>query len=331
VSLDGRTFVEPPDTWKPTDTTRPDLWFAGAPQTLAGDLVREGITGTSAHVAEPFFSAMIRPQVLFPAYLRGLNLAEAFYLSMPYLSWQTMILGDPLCAVMPREAVPAAELESKVDGETDLPVHLSTRRLALMLAGDPRLNTAAIKLGMRAENAFSQGDIVAGEAFLTRAADLEPRLTGVQVRLASLLESAGKVADAMARYRKVLDLEPNNALALNNLAYALAVHSGSPRDALPLAERAYRLVPDLPDIADTLGWIHHLLGDDRIAAGLVDRAVRGAPDNLDMRLHAAVVFASVGDKARAKLELDAALKLDPASASRPEASLARQLIGGTLF
>ncbi len=93
VSTDGRTFREPNPSWRPA--------IAGSTsggQSLVGDLIREGITGVSGHVAEPYLDAIIRPQILFPAYLAGFNLAESFYLAMPFLSWQDLVIGDPLCA-----------------------------------------------------------------------------------------------------------------------------------------------------------------------------------------------------------------------------------------
>ena len=70
-------------------------------QSLIGDLIRAEATGGAGHVAEPYLDATIRPQVLFPAYLAGFNLAEADHLAMPYLSWQTVVIGDPLRAVSP--------------------------------------------------------------------------------------------------------------------------------------------------------------------------------------------------------------------------------------
>ena len=98
VSYDGRTFHEPPSTWRIGSWEKRETYFEGAPQSLAGDLIRAGATGVAAHVAEPFLDATIRPQILFPAYLRGMNLAESFYLAMPNVSWQTIVVGDPLCA-----------------------------------------------------------------------------------------------------------------------------------------------------------------------------------------------------------------------------------------
>jgi hypothetical protein len=39
------------------------------------------------------------PQYLFPAYFSGRNLAESYYLSIPGLSWQNIVVGDPLCKI----------------------------------------------------------------------------------------------------------------------------------------------------------------------------------------------------------------------------------------
>ena len=34
-----------------------------------------------------------------PAYAHGRNLAESYYLALPFLSWQGVIFGDPLCSL----------------------------------------------------------------------------------------------------------------------------------------------------------------------------------------------------------------------------------------
>jgi hypothetical protein len=61
-----------------------------APRPFAGDLIRAGATGVGANVAEPYLRSSIRPQVLFPAYLGGLPLADAFYRALPHLGWQNL-------------------------------------------------------------------------------------------------------------------------------------------------------------------------------------------------------------------------------------------------
>jgi len=102
VSTDGRTFDKPPDKWVPSHNwTDPSTWFAGAPQSLLADYLLEGATGGSGHVYEPYLIMTPRPDLLLPAYYSGRNLAESFYLSIRSLSWQNIVVGDPLCSLGP--------------------------------------------------------------------------------------------------------------------------------------------------------------------------------------------------------------------------------------
>jgi uncharacterized protein (TIGR03790 family) len=97
VSSDGRTFRRPPPDW--TIGTWKDAagWFIGSPQTLTADYIHEGATGCSGHVYEPYLELTPHPDQLFPAYFHGRNLAESYYLAIPGLSWQNIVVGDPLC------------------------------------------------------------------------------------------------------------------------------------------------------------------------------------------------------------------------------------------
>ncbi len=99
VSTNGRTLKAPPQDWTYTnwrDTAH--LWF-GSPQGLTADLIAEGATGASGNVDEPYLFACARPDYLLPAYYQGRNLAESYYLALRWLSWQGVVLGDPLCSL----------------------------------------------------------------------------------------------------------------------------------------------------------------------------------------------------------------------------------------
>jgi uncharacterized protein (TIGR03790 family) len=97
VSTDGRTFERPPESWNIATWKDTRQFFAGSPQSLTADYIHEGATGCAGHVDEPFLQTIARPDLLFPAYLSGRNLAESYYVSMPVLSWQNIVVGDPLC------------------------------------------------------------------------------------------------------------------------------------------------------------------------------------------------------------------------------------------
>jgi uncharacterized protein (TIGR03790 family) len=99
VSSNGRTFKRPPENWNISTWKTPELWFAGSPQTLTADYILEGATGASGHVYEPFLHMTPRPDILLPAYFSGRNLAESYYLSIRGLSWQNIVIGDPLCSL----------------------------------------------------------------------------------------------------------------------------------------------------------------------------------------------------------------------------------------
>jgi len=101
VSTNGRTFARPPKSWNISDwsaLSRPK-WFAGSPQTMTADYLDEGASAATGHVDEPYLVMTPRPDFLLPAYFRGRNLAESFYLSIPALSWQNIVIGDPLMSL----------------------------------------------------------------------------------------------------------------------------------------------------------------------------------------------------------------------------------------
>ena len=101
VSTDGRTFRRPPENWNISDWKSSKLWFVGSPQTLTADFLLEGATAATGHVDEPFLAMTPHPEYLFPAYYSGRNLAESYYMSIRALSWQNIVIGDPLCSLGP--------------------------------------------------------------------------------------------------------------------------------------------------------------------------------------------------------------------------------------
>ena len=101
VSTNARTFQRPPNNWNISDWKSPKLWFAGSPQSLTADYLSEGATAATGHVDEPYLAMTPHPEYLLPAYYSGRNLAESYYLSIRALSWQNIVIGDPLCSLGP--------------------------------------------------------------------------------------------------------------------------------------------------------------------------------------------------------------------------------------
>ncbi len=114
-------------------------------------------------------------------------------------------------------------------------------------------------------------------------------------------------AGSAARYKEVLALKPDDALALNNLAYA----SGQMKDpkALEYAEKALKLAPDNPSVLDTYGMLLVDKGDMKRGVQYMQRAAELAPAASSIRLNLARALLKDGQKPAAKKELETLAKL----------------------
>src|SRR5688572_691818 len=310
ASFDARTFKQPPPNWRPTASADRSVWFEGSADALIGDLIASGISGVSGQVSEAYAFGAVRPEILFPAYLAGFNLAEAFYLATPTLSWQTIVIGDPLCAPFGRTPLSRDQLEEPIDESTGYPGAFARRRSAVVIAANRDVPEAAAQALMRAQALLDREDKAGARRALEEVVTLAPRAAGPLVGLAQLEEELGEYEAAIGRYRLVVEAQPNHTIALNNLAYGLAVRLNMPAEALPFAQRAAKLAPVSGGVIDTLAWIHHLLGSNEVAAQLLAEAVRLEPRQAEIRLHAALVSMAINDAPRAARELDEAVRLD---------------------
>jgi len=349
VSTDARTLQEPPAEWELGSWQDRKTHFSGSPQSLLGDILREGVTGATGHVAEPFLDGTTRPQILFPAYMAGANLAEAFYRATPFLSWQTVVIGDPLCAPFKNTALTTEDASPPVDPDTELPRFFSERRLAILSGFGVSPNVA--KLLLKAVVRLTASDLQGAREALEAVTVIEPSLNAAHFVLGGLYEREGQFDRAIERYRTILTTQNDDVRAMNNLAYILAIEKRELKEALTLADRAYKLASDrsvsldlgyslvarrgtptsaLPfaelvnarlvfaQIADTLGWTHHLLGNQAEAEQYLSEAVRDAPESADVQLHVAMFEAARRRTAEASAALGRALAIDPGVAERPE-------------
>jgi len=59
-------------------------------------MLKDGITATMGAVDEPYLAAFPKPDRFFGQLINGKCLAEAYYRTKPYNSWQMLLIGDPL-------------------------------------------------------------------------------------------------------------------------------------------------------------------------------------------------------------------------------------------
>jgi len=107
---------------------------------------------------------------------------------------------------------------------------------------------------------------------------------------------------ARREYETILQRDPDNVLALNDLAWSLLqLKDGDP---LRPAERAYQLAPSNPAVADTLAWILAESGKSARALPLLKKALEAAPAASDIRLHYAHALFRSGDKRGARSQCE---------------------------
>lgn len=87
-------------------------------------------------------------------------------------------------------------------------------------------------------------------------------------------DKENKKTEAEAWFRKVLDIDPNNAQTLNYLAYMYAERGIKLPDALTMIKRAVELDPQNYAYLDTEGWVYFQQGEYALAEALLEKAVQ---------------------------------------------------------
>jgi cellulose synthase operon protein C len=110
-----------------------------------------------------------------------------------------------------------------------------------------------------------------------------PESTQALLLVAMLQQEQGKTHDAISSYEKLLSKQPDNLVAMNNLAW-LYLEVDLQKAGL-LSEAAVKLAPTSADVLDTYAWI--LFKQDKIepALAVANKAAKLAPDNLTIREH----------------------------------------------
>lgn len=214
------------------------------------------------------------------------------------------------------------------------------QRLQTYLSSNPKSARAMVMLaGLQ----FGSGERQAGEALLRKVIEVDPSSIAAYSMLGSLylsegkaeqalrefqaivkqrpanlgaqtmvgiaLEALGRTDEAKTHYETLVAARPNAAVAGNNLAWIYA-QSGERLDmALQLAQDAKRVLPDSPEVDDTLGYVYLKKNLPPLALRPLRAAVEKLPNNPVVRWHLAQALAATGDKAGAIAEIEAALKL----------------------
>jgi len=151
----------------------------------------------------------------------------------------------------------------------------------IYLAGDGARELLAVLLANRSAVRSAAGKFAAAAADARKALTLRPGFPQASVNLGRALEGLGRRPEAHETYRAVLDVDPNSADALNNLAAMyVAGRTGEfyrPYEAVELIRRAVRLRPNVAAYHCTAAVVYADVGRIDLSVGHMRHAVRIEP------------------------------------------------------
>jgi tetratricopeptide (TPR) repeat protein len=176
--------------------------------------------------------------------------------------------------------------------------------LRAAIDADPSL---AMPYGMLGQLYYNQNRLDqalgAFEASAARDTDPVPALTMTGM----ILVQQGKREAARKRYEEVLAINPEAAVAANNVAWMLADAGEDLDRALQLALTAAASLPDTPEIMDSLGWVYYKRHEARLAIAQFERCVQKAPRIPEYHHHLGLAYVQAGDLVRGRASLQRAL------------------------
>jgi uncharacterized protein (TIGR03790 family) len=182
-----------------------------------GPLLGRGVTATVGNVFEPYLEYLHRPDYLMEALARGEDLVDAAFYALPVLSWQSIVVGDPLYrpfaegsdALRPRQASPLASYavirQMNLDDEAGRHGDAIKAGRAGMKAS-PSL-ALALALAMRLEAAGNKDEGIWMVKEAVDTADTGPTGWSLIHGAARFLATRSRSAEAVDVYRKLFDIE----------------------------------------------------------------------------------------------------------------------------
>lgn len=200
-------------------------------------------------------------------------------------------------------------------------IHVATKALpeAINTYREGLKKTQASELAIRLNSSLiAAGNIAEAEKMATTWQKDHPKDVGFRVYQGDLATSRKNFADGIAHYQAALAQQPDNALALNNLAWAAGQMKSS--KAIEYAERANQIAPDQPAFMDTLAVLLADKGEVDKAIEILRKALAISPQVAPIRLNLAKTLIKAGKKDEARVELEGLAKLGEKFSGQTEVS-----------
>jgi len=171
------------------------------------------------------------------------------------------------------------------------------------------------------------GQYDAALASFEQAGNADPKNTAAFLNQALICDALGKKKEAMDSYSKVLAIDPDNPMALNNLAFMTADEGSNLDQAMTWAERAKKHAPDNPDVSDTLGYVYYRKNLNSEALRIFRQLSQDHPQSAIFHLHLAMALFKQGDKEKARTEAEKAVQTAATPDEKTKATSFKSQIG----
>ncbi|MEA3219217.1 tetratricopeptide repeat protein [Immundisolibacter sp.] len=186
--------------------------------------------------------------------------------------------------------------------------------VALLAAAASESEDNRTRLLLAQSDLLLQGNrALQAEALINEALAQEPDSMDLLFARSMVLEKLNRTAEMEQDLRRILEIDPKNANALNAWGYTLADRGERLDEAHTLISRALEQSPDNPYILDSLGWVLFRKGDLVGAESYLRRALSLLPD-AEVYAHLAEVLHAQGRTDEARKVLAEGLDKSPKDA-----------------
>ena len=202
------------------------------------------------------------------------------------------------------------------------PAVTSLLQLAQQHPQDPKILEALIQTG---DACRSMSANTSAMKCYDRALQMAPAALLARLGQAQALTNLGKTQEAIQVYEEILLDDPNQAVAMNNLAFLYAQEGEHLERAFKMALRLVQANPDNGLLRDTLGWVLYRGGQHEEALKQLDEAIQKAPQHSLLYYHRGLTLQALQRSEEAAAALRQALDLGglaPPDQKTVEAALA---------
>lgn len=171
----------------------------------------------------------------------------------------------------------------------------------------------AVAEGLMAAGDGNKDAIETAEKILRMVIAKMPDNTMAIQSLAIVLQIAGRNSEAASLNQRLIEIDPSNVVAMNNLAWVLCEEQGKYQETIELADKGLKIAPQYVDLMDTRGVAYYRLGKYDKAIEDFTACLKlypvGASGRISSYFHLARAFAAAGEKTKAVEYLNETLNI----------------------